>query len=168
MRERENSHDLGGYLVTVDYNRSLEDRIVAGKYNLVSDFFTKNAIHFPTARREGKKEILVTTLLFPSRRFNPFNSKKAIEELDKFGYQPAGLDELLALGEAYPLFGPAYRETATQPYYDIVALGSIFKGPEGKLVPYVKGSRWRRVLNVSSFERYWSSHFGFLVYQKEG
>jgi len=87
---------------------SLADAIKAGKYDYVGDV---DEGRFPSSDSDwGKKEIV----LF---RFNRISGAVAIAEMNKEGYRPATLRELLALGaKYYPL----------QWAYEIVALGSVW------------------------------------------
>ena len=95
------------FQVTVDYGQLLVDMIKAGNYDWKSDDIT--AEHFPV-QGEGKKEKEVT--LFHFKR--EISSETAISEMDKAGYRPATIEELLALGYSYP---------ELQKQFPIVALG---------------------------------------------
>lgn len=100
--------------ITVDYSRSLVKMIKAGKYNSVNDNIT--AEHFPV-KGEGKQEKIIT--LFHFNRVMTSDEIKA--EMDKQGFCPAEIEDLLGLGENYP---------ELQKKLSIVALGSVWQHPD--------------------------------------
>jgi hypothetical protein len=188
MKERGNSHDLVSYPLTIDYSRSLKDRIAAGHYCHVDKFFTKNTLHFPPTKGEGKKEVSVIPLRFYPRGVTV---QKVIEVMHNNDLKPAGLDELLAFGEAYSDYYQWIGANPRPPSMDVVALGSLFEPdgtmppyddwnpyywifPDQKLAPYIKGRisvatggyPRLRGLDVRPLGFGWDNGFRFLAVQK--
>jgi len=100
------------YSFSVDYGRSVDDGVKAGRYDWVhSDIISRNV---PTVRKDTA-EIAVELV-----HFNQCISiRDALRELDRMSFYPAELHELLAFGEKYP---------EVQFKFPIVTLGSVFRG----------------------------------------
>jgi hypothetical protein len=78
--------------------------------------------------------------------------------MDKAGYRPATLAELLALGEAHP---------ELQKEFPIVALGSIWHDADGNRdVPVLSFDGSRRKLFLNWFVNDWYVNFRFLGVRK--
>lgn len=103
------------YRLSVNYNRNIEEGVRAGKYDWANHDITSE--HFSTERK-GIVEVFVELIHFNRN----ISTDKALAELDKMGYRPAELQELLALGEKYP---DLQRE------FPIIALGSDWQNPFG-------------------------------------
>ncbi len=100
------------YIVSINYDQTVEQLIEAGKFDKVDDRVTSR--HFPS-NEKGVAEMLVYLMNFG---FTHINSEDIVKEMDRQGLRPATLKELLALRVAQPKL--------QQPYgYKIVALGSI-------------------------------------------
>jgi len=112
--------------LTVDYSRTLKEMINAGNYGWANDDITEKNFPLPT-KLLGKKITASTKLFHFDRRIS---SEDAISEMNKAGYRPATLAELLALGEAHP---------ELQKEFPIVALGSVWRGEDGGHVVPVLG-----------------------------
>jgi hypothetical protein len=85
-------------------------------------------------------------------------SEQVIVEIDKAGYRPAKIEELLALGEAQP---------DLQRQFPIVALGSVWRDSDGsRYVPYLSSSAAERGLSLHCFGRDWSGLYRFLGRRK--
>lgn len=137
--------------ITVDYNRSLIEMIKAGRYDWVhSDI---NAKHFPL-KGKGKHEL--TAILFP---FNyDIETDDAIAEINKQGYRPGLIEELLALGEKYP---------DLQKEFPIVALGSVWHASiGGRGMPSLCWDRSKRDLSFYWFDRERYAGWRFLAFRK--
>lgn len=105
------------YPVTVDYNQSLRDMVMAGNYYLMNDTeITITAL--PSAGR-GK----VNMNLYLVHLNYSVDNEHAIDTLDRLGFAPAKLEHLLAFGAKYPV---------KQTEYPIVALGSQMTDPLGR------------------------------------
>ena len=96
----------------VNYTKPLEQSITDGKYDFVGDKI--NNKNFPIPEKLIGKEIEVSAKLFHFD--NRISSEDIIFEMDKAGYRPANLMELLVIGSLYP---------DLQRQFSIYALGSI-------------------------------------------
>jgi len=139
------------YLLSVDYRRSVEDGVKAGRYNWVSSDITSR--NFPT-KRKGTAEVAVELI-----HFNRYvSTNEALRELDGMGYRPAELHELLAFGEKYP---------EVQRQFPVIALGSVWQGRGGdRLVPCLIGHGSGRFLGLDWLEGGWSEVYRFAVVKK--
>lgn len=146
--------DLPTYTIAVDYSRSLEEMIAAGQYDSVNGNITPD--HFPI-RGQGKQEVDVT--LFHFNR--DMESALVIAEMDKAGYRPALIGELLALGESHP---DLQRE------FPIIALGSRWQIPHDTIsrVPELglRSSSGVRYLNAVWLEGKWDDNCRFGAVRK--
>lgn len=143
---------VGNYPVVVDYTLSLEEAVKLGHYGSVDgNIYEKN---FPN-NRSGKPFISIELLSF-NRKISVDDVSK---EIDKMGYRPADLRELLALGERYPNI---------QTEFPIVALGSVSKHSLAEKC-YVPGlsSCGRRTLVLYFLEGgHWEEIYRFAVVRK--
>jgi hypothetical protein len=103
------------YHIFVDYGRSVEDGVKAGRYGRVD--FDITSRNFPT-KRKGTAKIEVELIHFNRR----ISTDEALRKLDRMGYRPAELRELLAFGEKYP---------EVQREFPVVALGSVWLARSG-------------------------------------
>ncbi len=103
------------YTLTINYTRSVEDGIRAGKYEWSSSDITSS--HFPS-EETGTKEVSIELIHFG----RDMETNEVLSELDKMGLRPATLKELLTLGEKHP---DLQRE------FPIIALGSVWRDPGG-------------------------------------
>ncbi len=139
------------FRLVVDYNQSLAEMIVRGKYDWVN--FDISEKHFPVARR-GTDE-LELQLVHLNRAVS---SDEVLRELEKLGLRPATLPELLA-------FGAAYKEE--QRKYPIVALGSVWLGGFGRRdVAYLCGGASERYLDLDWFGHDWGLGWRFAAVRK--
>jgi len=123
------------YKVMVDYDQSLDEAIKAGKYDYVSLLITSE--NFPSPRKD---ETEVEVRLFHFGRTISSN-KEAIAEMDRQGYRPATLRELLELVTQHPEF-------IRKKEFFVLALGSTWNGR----VPVLRSSSTRRDLVMRTFE----------------
>ncbi len=139
------------YPISVNYDLSVEAAVKLGRYDWTnSDIADKN---FPTTRT-GKAEVAVELIHFN----RVISIKDALSELDKMGYRPAELHELLALGEKYP---DVQRE------FPIVALGSVWQDLFGdRYVPYLDRHGSKRDLYLNWIEVDWNEFFRFAAVRK--
>lgn len=97
--------------VTVNYDRSVEDSVKAGKYSFSNHFSNKGL--FKLTKRSGTKKIIMELVEYSGdEMYGPL----IIAELESKGFRPAEPIELLALGENYP---------EAQEFFDIAALGNL-------------------------------------------
>jgi hypothetical protein len=148
---KENTDEIA---LTVDYSCTVQEMINAGNYGWINNDIT--AKHFPLSTELNGKKVPVSTKLF---HFNhTISSKDATSEMDKAGYRPATLAELLALGEAHP---------ELQKEFPIVALGSIWHDADGNRdVPVLSFDGSRRKLFLNWFVNDWYVNFRFLGVRK--
>lgn len=148
-----NSAD-GEIKLTVDYTKTIEQAIADGKYDWKdSDITAKN---FPISPEMIGKKSDVSAKLFHFNR--DISSDDVISEMDKSGYRPATLMELLVLGILFP---------ELQRQFPIVALGSIWHdGFDYRHVPYLNVFGSRRGLNLCGFDGGWDAHDRFLGVRK--
>lgn len=135
--------------VNVNYDLSLMEMIVAGRYDWISDRFPTKE-YFPV-KGKGIKDLDVELV-----NFNRFiSSREALEEMRKMGLCSATREELLAFGAKYP---DMQRE------FPISALGSFvrfFGGGFGALVLY--GDSSQRILGHHNFGFGWHECCCFLT-----
>lgn len=137
--------------IVVDYNRSLTQMIKAGNYDWINDNITSK--NFPL-KGKGKHEL--TAVLFHFDRY--IESDDAIAEMDKQGYRPATIEELLAFGEKYP---------ELQKEFPIIALDSVWRVSRGdRRVPYLGWDGLRRCLGLRWFDSRWGANCRFLAFRK--
>jgi|AntRauTorcE11897_2_1112592.scaffolds.fasta_scaffold16261_3 hypothetical protein len=141
-------------VLTVNYSQNVEKMIANGNYNWQNSDITEK--HFPLpAELIGKKVEISTKLYYCSKNIS---SKNAIAEMDKDGYRPATLAELLVLGETNP---------ELQRQAPIIALGSVWQSASGsRYVPCLSVVDGRRGLRLSWFGGDWSASYSFLAVRK--
>ncbi len=101
------------YALTINYSRSVEDGIKAGKYDWSnSDIASSHC----TSGEAGTKEISIELIHFK----RGMETDEVLSELDKMNLRPATLKELLALGEKHP---------DLQRKFPIIALASAWQNP---------------------------------------
>lgn len=138
------------YPVTVNYDQSLEDMIAAGHYDGTNpDIISKN---FPI-KEKGVAQVAIQLIHFNKS----MSFENALVELDKYGFRPATLPELLA-------FSAAYSEMQRQ--FPVVALGSVWRGLGGRRVPDLWGDAGARGLDLDWFEDDWHGHCRFAAVSK--
>ena len=103
------------FTFTVDYSRSLAEMIAAGRYDWTNSDI--NAANFPI---KGEGSVETEGELFHFNRNIGFD--EAIREMDKDGYRPATIEELLAFGAKHP---------ELQRQFPIIALGSVWQRSHG-------------------------------------
>lgn len=132
-------------------NLSLADRIARGKYDWVNDDITE--AHFPT---NIPADYDVEYKLFHFDR--NILSEDAIREMEREGFRPGTLAELLTLGETQP---------ELQKQFPVIALGSVWRGSDGyRNVPALDWDDDGRGLGLVWFEDDWDADFRFLAVRK--
>lgn len=130
---------------------SLSERIKRGKYDWVnSDINEKNFPETVSADYESEYKLF---------HFNrSISSEDAIKEMEKEGYRPGNISELLALGEVKP---------ELQREFPIVELGLLWLNPfGGRSVAVLRCDGDRRELGLDWFGCDWSARFRFLGVRK--
>ncbi len=139
------------YVVTVNYDRSVEDGIKAGKYDWANNDITLS--HFPS-EETGTKEVSVELIHFGQDK----TTDEVLSELDKKELRPATLKELLALGEKYP---------GLQREFPIIALGSVWQDPYGnRYCAYLCRYDAERDLDLDWIDGRWDGYCRFAAVRK--
>ena len=140
--------------LAIDYTKTVEQVIADGDYDWKNDDIT--AQHFPVSSEMIGKKAEVSAKLFHFNR--DISSDDVISEMDKAGYRPATLMELLVLGFLFP---------ELQRQFPIVALGSVWRYANGgRHVPCLGVGGSGRRLSLFWFGRGWSAHCRFLGVRK--
>ncbi len=137
--------------LTIDYSRSLQEMISAGNYGWVNNDITKK--HFPLLTEFNNKKVKILFKLFT---FNhSISSENVISKMNKAGYRPATLVELLALGEFYP---------ELQKEFSVVALNSLWRVSRNfYFVPVLGFGDDGRVLDLDWLDSDWHKLSCFLA-----
>jgi len=139
------------FKILVDFRKTLQEAIQAGKYDWVNSDITQD--HFPV---QGGVQKEVEAVLFHFNRI--VTSDQAISEMEKQGFRPATIEELLALGASYP---------ELQKQFPILALGSVWRHPSGSLyVPYLAWRGCGRDLHLHWLGHVWGGHCRFVALRK--
>ena len=139
------------FRVLVDYSKSLAEMIQAGNYDWKNNDITQD--HFPT-KGNGQQEVEVVLFHFGRN----ISSDDAIAEMERAGYRPARIEELLALGASQP---------ELQKQYPIVGLGSVWRDPSGlRRVPYLFWDDSGRRLRLHWLEGDWRESCRFVALRK--
>ena len=139
------------FRVLVDYSKSLTEMIQAGKYDWKNDDITSG--HFPI---EGSGQQEKEVVFFHFGR--DISSNDAIAEMEKAGYRPARIEELLALGASQP---------ELQKQFPFVGLGSAWQHPGGsRHVPCLGWHGVGRGLGLRWFGRGWRENWRFAAVRK--
>jgi len=136
--------------LVVDHTKTIKQAIADGNYDCVNNDIADNF---------GSNEIGVSTEVAKLFHFNyVISSGDAISEMNKAGYRPATLMELLALGILFP---------ELQRQFSIVALGSVWRlASDYRCVPYLHVHGSERGLSLDWFGRDWSARYRFLGVRK--
>lgn len=139
------------FRLLVNYDLKVEAMVKEGKYDWKNNDI--NAKNFPT-ERAGQCEIELKLFHFNKA----MTSEDVIKEMDKQGYRPAELSELLALGAKHP---------DEQRKYPIIALGSVWRywyGSRG--VAYLRLDDSGRELRLYCFDDGWHEDCRFAAVRK--
>lgn len=154
---REEFRKMCGYAVpypikvVVDYTKTLAEMISAGKYDWVNENITQE--RFPVSGNKKEERELV---LFHFNRV--ISSENAIAEMEKAGFVPCDILDLLALGASQP---------ELQRQFPIIALGSVWRDSGGhRRVPYLFRHDAKRYLDLDYFEHDWDECYRFLARRK--
>lgn len=140
-------------ILIVDYSQTLKQMIAGGNY-VWRSYIDEKMFPLPVDLIGTKDTCEAYIFHFKKDMLG----SEAVKEMEKAGYRPATLPELLALGKSNP---DLQRQSA------IIALGQIWKSRDGKnIVPYLDNVTGRRVLYLYDFEGLWPAGQGFLGIKK--
>lgn len=137
--------------LTVSYDLSVEALVAEGKYDYANPNIT--AKNFPsTGTGTSEKEAFLV-------HFNRFISTEEDEKgLDKLGFRPGNLQELLCLG---------IRRPDLQREFPVVETGSRWQSPRGRWrCAYLDGFADYRNLYLCHVLDGWDGHYRFLAFRK--
>ena len=138
--------------IMVDYSKTLYEMIAAGKY----DWKNKNitTVNFPHDNTLGEVKVDVEYIHFDRYIF----TKDALAEIDRRGFRPTTIHELLAFGAQYP---------EEQRKFPIIALGSVWTDRDGyRFVGCLSGNGSGRFLRLNYVEGEWYDRYRFLAVRK--
>lgn len=140
--------------LTIDYTKTVEQAVTDGDYDWKNGDI--NAKNFPVSPEMVGKKAEVSAKLFHFNR--DISSEDVVSEMDKAGYRPATLMELLVLGFLFPKL---------QRQFPIVALGSVWRdGDDDRWVPCLYVGNSRRGLNLGWLDSNWDACCRFLGVRK--
>jgi hypothetical protein len=138
--------------LTVDYGQTLEQMIANSKYDWHNNNITEK--NFPMPTELVDKKIVVLAKLFHFNRV--ISSEDTIAEMNKDGYRPATLVEILALGKT---------QLSLQRQFPVIALGSVWRDDDGYGVPYLDVGVLHG-LHLNWFDDDWGADCRFLAVRK--
>ena len=134
----------------VDYGMDLAMMISVGRYDWVNRDITTD--RFPL-NGSGKTKVDAKLVYFG---YN-ISSENVVKELDKKGFRPATIEELLAFGVTNP---------EIQRQFPVVALGSVCKVDGDRVVACLFRSVSGRSLDLGLWHGDWLDYFRFLAVRK--
>lgn len=141
---------VNGYAVTVDYNKTIEQMVAAGKYDWKNnDINSRNYAHNKSGIERPTIEVVHLN--------KSLSSEDVVDELDRMGLRPATTAELLALGEQHP---------DLQRQWWIVALGSVASFGGLRHVPCLSGRGSGRGLGLRWWDGRWGAYCRFAAVRK--
>jgi len=139
------------FKVLVDYTKTLAEMIRAGSYDC--EGFDINSENFKVVG-QGQQEVEV--VLFHFNRET--NTEDILLKMERAGYRPARIEELLALGAKHPNL---------QRQFSIVAFGSVWWNPDGyHAVVYLTWHDVKRDLGLNFTENCWFEDYRFAAVRK--
>lgn len=140
------------YKICVDYDMSLEDMVIAGKYDWGNRSI--NIINFPY-KGKGKSEIELKLVCFGKDT----QYEEVVAGLESLGLRPGTLPELLALGAAYP---------DLQLEFPIVQVGTIWQNIDrsGRRGIYLRRGNKERGLSAIWLEHGFLKWYRFIGVEK--
>ncbi|MFH1611493.1 MAG: hypothetical protein ABIA83_02745 [Patescibacteria group bacterium] len=140
-----------GYTVLVDYRKTIEQMVSAGRYDWSDGNI--NSVNFPV---NGTGVATITPELVHLNK--KASSEEALAHKEANGLRPATIEELLAFGATYP---DVQRE------FPVVALGSSWVDRDGhRRAPYLDGDGSERELSLDWYGSGWFEGCRFLAVRK--
>jgi hypothetical protein len=141
----------GGCFLFVNYDESVEDAVKAGHYDWVSSNI--NSHNFSTTQK-GSRRVEMKLIHFD----RVISTEEALRELDRMGYRPSELHELLAFGRDHP---------EIQRKFPIIGLGAAWRDGRGDArVPYLGRCGSKRGLYLNWLENDWPEICRFAALSK--
>jgi hypothetical protein len=141
-------------VITIDYGKSLEVMIAAGKYDWVNPNITPK--NFPITAT-GIVQFEPKIFHF-DRHISSEDAVEAIKADDRGNpWEPAKIEHLLAYGATYP---------EDQRQYPIVGLGSVAEVGGRRFVPYLSRRGTGRGLDLDWWDDGWRGNCRFLAVRK--
>ena len=141
------------YSVNVDYDKTVDELIKAANFDSENKFISDKTF---LSTERGRATVDIYMLSF----YTSLESKVIIKEIDKHGFHPITLKELLTLAATYPLIPKT-------PDGSIVALGSTLLFPYNHLsVPHLFKMFKKRRLELVWYRGLWTTSFIFAVVPK--
>jgi len=137
-------------VLIVDYGQTLEQMIVAGRYDWKNDDIT--AKRFPI---EGKGTVEFEAALFHFGK--DISSEDAKKQIEEAGYEVGKIEHILSFGANYP---------EEQRKFPIVGLASVGKVSGRRYVPCLSGDGSRRRLDLRWWGGDWYARYRFLGVRK--
>jgi hypothetical protein len=145
------SYIVATFTVTVDETVSVEDTVKTGKFDWSNDNITSK--NFPKITDGQKSDREVTIFHFNKTVY----SESVIAEMDKAGYRPANIWDLIGL---------AIKEPDLQRKFPIVAFGSVCGLGGDRRVPFLYEFSSECSLNLDYFGNGWGGNVRFLAVRK--
>lgn len=136
--------------ITVNYNLSLPEMIVAGKYGRVNPEITPERFLITGT---GESRLLAEIVHFKC----DMSLEDVLAKLDTRGLRPGTIEELLAFGATFP---------DMQRKFPIVALGSSAEMPGRRGVVYLDHGGSQRNLDIIGCGCGWPDFYRFLAFRK--
>jgi hypothetical protein len=141
---------VNGFPITVDYRKSLDAMVEAGRYDWVDSDITEK--HFPV--KPGHADVSIELVHFD----RVMETDDVLAELDRRGLRPATLPELLAFGAKYP---------EKQREFPVVALASVWRNLHGgRYAPCLWGFAEERSLSLRWLDGGWGARYRFAAVRK--
>jgi hypothetical protein len=147
--------EIGNEFILKFKYSTLEDMLAEGGFNNSNVNTRINPMNFSTPR---EKELLNQSIRLKAKIFDfeeDVSSEDVLLELDKEGFRPATLVELLALAKIY------HSSRA------VASFGLMLKADNDSYVPYFFTNINGRKLDLHWFENGWNTSFHFLAVRKE-
>ncbi|MFA6315368.1 MAG: hypothetical protein WC648_03335 [Candidatus Paceibacterota bacterium] len=138
-------------VLIVDYGQTLEQMIVAGRYDWKNDDITVS--RFPI---EGKGTVEFEAVLFHFDK--DISSEDAKKQIEEAGYEVGKIEHVLSFGANYP---------EEQRKFPIVGLGSVGEVGGRRYVPDLYGDGSDRDLNLGWWDSDWDADCRFLGVRKK-
>ncbi len=149
-QKKEGANFSEKFNLIIDYSRSLKEMILAGSYDWSdSDVLKEN---FIPKGLVGKKVDVDAKIFYFNKTVK---NRDIFIAMEKEGYRPANLFELLALGEAKPDLQKKFGIFALHPIWSCV--------PDVSRVPALRFASGQRRLFLYWFTTNWSRHHRFLA-----